>query len=431
MEEVVDPMTNLHVDIMADHLMDLQVDILANPLTDLQMNILENLLSALQADILVEFRVDPLTELLTTLIVHPGSGSGRTSPMGEETQGPSPVDYNIELKADFPKEMVIEMQGNAAKKARKTVIRRTLGGRASFKTLQESLKLHLPATFVSATLLTRGFFLILFEDEEGATSTKKLATVEWSGLNLSFSKYNPNFDANAQGAEALFTHVIKVQFPDLHEQFRNKRALTIMASKLGEVLDIEAADSYMKRPTGPMDTIEVKDIAKLAGYIRIPSMAEGAAFTDTIRQKKFIPGFRTSVGSAIDSGIKLGRATSSKTLRRKERSTALPYQAEWITGTQARTRHPRSRHAQERKIPQQHLVKICKSWARTKDARNRNFQGARPRPHHHRPTRQRTDQGAKAPTRGNRTHRPELRRTVARPTPLHRQARQRKEPGWK
>ncbi|CAM6027380.1 unnamed protein product [Sphagnum balticum] len=33
-----------------------------------------------------------------------------------------------------------------------------------------------------------------------------------------------------------------------------------------------------------MVTIEVRDIAKLAGYIRIPSMAEGAATTDMIRQ---------------------------------------------------------------------------------------------------------------------------------------------------
>jgi len=85
--------------------------------------------------------------------------------------------------------------------------------------------------------------------------------------------------------EAFFTHAIKVQFPDLHEQFRNKRALIIMASKLGEVLDIEAADSYIKRSAGPMVTIEVKDIVKLASYIRIPSMVEGAAVTDTIRQK--------------------------------------------------------------------------------------------------------------------------------------------------
>jgi len=220
-----------------------------------------------------------------TLIVHPGSGSGRTSPVGEETQGPLPVDYSLELEADFLKEMVIEMQGNAARKARRTVIRRTLGGRTSFKVLQESLKLHLPTTFISATLFTRGFFLILFKDEEGATSTRKLATVEWNGLSLSFSRYNPNFNANAQGAETLFTHTIKVQFPNLHDQFRNERTLTIMASKLGEVLDIKAADSYMKRSAGPMVTIEVKDIAKLAGYIRIPSMAKGATITNMIRQK--------------------------------------------------------------------------------------------------------------------------------------------------
>jgi len=114
-----------------------------------------------------------------TLNVHLGSGSGRTSPPGEEIQGPSPVNYSRELKVDFPKDLVIEMQVNAAKKARRTVIGRTLGGRTSFKMLLESLKLHLPASFVSATLLTKGFFLILFEDEEGATVTRKLAAVEW------------------------------------------------------------------------------------------------------------------------------------------------------------------------------------------------------------------------------------------------------------
>jgi len=58
-----------------------------------------------------------------------------------------------------------------------------------------------------------------------------------------------------------------------------------MASKLGEVLDIEATDSYIKRLAGPMVTIEVKNIVKFAGYIRIPSMAEGTAFIDTISQK--------------------------------------------------------------------------------------------------------------------------------------------------
>lgn len=58
-----------------------------------------------------------------------------------------------------------------------------------------------------------------------------------------------------------------------------------MASKFGKVLDIEATDSYMKKLTGPMVTIKVKEISKFMGYIRIPSMAEGASATDTIRQR--------------------------------------------------------------------------------------------------------------------------------------------------
>jgi hypothetical protein len=58
-----------------------------------------------------------------------------------------------------------------------------------------------------------------------------------------------------------------------------------MASKFGEVLDIEAVDSYVKRPAGPMVTIKTKVINKLAGYIRIPSIAEGALAIDTICQR--------------------------------------------------------------------------------------------------------------------------------------------------
>jgi hypothetical protein len=87
-------------------------------------------------------------------------------------------------------------------------------------------------------LLTRGFFEVLFMDEEGAKSARKIIVVEWSSLNLSFFRYIPNFEASVQGAETLFLHTIKVQFPNLHEQFRNTKTLTIMASKIGKVLEI-------------------------------------------------------------------------------------------------------------------------------------------------------------------------------------------------
>jgi hypothetical protein len=215
----------------------------------------------------------------------PGNGSRISYPTREGTQGPSPVDYTLEIEAIFPLDMVLDMQKCAAQRARKTVIGRTLGGKASYKDLVVCLKLHLPAPFVTITLLTRGYFEILFEEEEGARATKKLAAVEWSGWALSFSKYSENFRPNEQGAEKFLTHSIKVQFPDLHAQFCSVKALTIMASSIEEVLDIESPDSYIKRPAGPMVTIEVRDISKLAGIIRIPSMSEGANAGKTTAQR--------------------------------------------------------------------------------------------------------------------------------------------------
>jgi hypothetical protein len=74
--------------------------------------------------------------------------------------------------------------------------------------------------------------------------------------------------------EAQLTHTIKVHFLDLHEQFRNEKAFKIMASKIGEVLEIELTDLYMKRPASLMITVEIQDISRLARFLHIPSMAE-------------------------------------------------------------------------------------------------------------------------------------------------------------
>jgi hypothetical protein len=177
--------------------------------------------------------------------------------------------------------MVLEMQEGAIRKAHRMVIGRTFGGRTTIKALHNCLKLHLSTSFVLATLLTQGYFEVLFVNDEGTKSTTNITSVEWNGLNLSFSKYVPSFDASIQGVRALLSHSIKVQFLDLHEQFKNTKALTIIASKIGEVLEIESTDSYMKRPACPMIIVEVRDINKLTKYIRIPSMVEGASAKDT------------------------------------------------------------------------------------------------------------------------------------------------------
>jgi hypothetical protein len=96
------------------------------------------------------------------------------------------------------------------------MIGRTLVGRASFKELHDCLKLHLPAPCSTITLLIRGYFEVLFEEEEGAKATRKLGAVKWSGWALSFSRYSTLFRPNEQGAEKLLTHSIRVQFPNLH-----------------------------------------------------------------------------------------------------------------------------------------------------------------------------------------------------------------------
>ncbi len=81
------------------------------------------------------------TPSLHTLIAQPGNGSGVAPPDGEASQGPLPVDYNLEIEADFPKELVLTMQENAAKKARRTVIDKTLRTLGRQSSLQNAARL--------------------------------------------------------------------------------------------------------------------------------------------------------------------------------------------------------------------------------------------------------------------------------------------------
>jgi len=118
--------------------------------------------------------------------VLPSNETRSVPPLSEEPQGPSPVDYELELEADFPSKMVLEMQEGVVYKVRRMVIGRTLGGKPTIKALEDCLKLHLPVSYTLVTLLTRGFFEVLFTDEEGVNFAKKIRVVEWSGLNLSF-----------------------------------------------------------------------------------------------------------------------------------------------------------------------------------------------------------------------------------------------------
>ncbi|CAM6047870.1 unnamed protein product, partial [Sphagnum compactum] len=59
--------------------------------------------------------------------------AGTAFPPGDEHQGPSPIDYDLELDAEFLSEMVAELQERAARKVRRMVLGRTLGGRPTIK----------------------------------------------------------------------------------------------------------------------------------------------------------------------------------------------------------------------------------------------------------------------------------------------------------
>jgi len=76
-----------------------------------------------------------------------------------------------------------------------------------------------------------------------------------------------------------------------------------MANKIGEVLEIKPEDSYIKKPAGPMITMETHDIGKLTGYIHIPSMVEGATVKDTTLQESYTQASQINAKNAANLSI--------------------------------------------------------------------------------------------------------------------------------
>jgi hypothetical protein len=91
-----------------------------------------------------------------------------------------------------------------------------------------------------------------------------------------------------------------------------------MASSIGKVLDIESPNSYIKRPVGPMVTVKVRDISKLAGIIRIPSMSEGAKAGETTAQRILYSGLPNQCRKCRRLGTWPERARKTNLQHREE-----------------------------------------------------------------------------------------------------------------
>jgi hypothetical protein len=67
------------------------------------------------------------------------------------------------------------------------------------------------------------------------------------GMVFCFSKWKAHFDVAFHGTKFFLSHMVEVQLLYLNYQFYNNKIFTYLASKIGEVLDNELFNSYIKR----------------------------------------------------------------------------------------------------------------------------------------------------------------------------------------
>ncbi len=131
------------------------------------------------------------------------------------------------------------------------------------------MQFDLHESFKTVTLLTQGFFEILFMTEVGVMATRKLVTIKWGGLSFFFQIEDTFQHLNPRSRTPTNTQN-KVQFPNINFKFCNKKDFTSLASKIGEVIKVESFESYVKHLTGLMVTIEVVDVSRLPSNILLP-----------------------------------------------------------------------------------------------------------------------------------------------------------------
>lgn len=113
---------------------------------------------------------------------------------------------------------------------------------------------------------------MVFLEEEDIIKARTMATVEWEGLSMNFLKWHPQFQVGAKKAKPSMAYAVKVQFSNLNSRFCNDQDLQSIISFIGEVLHMEAQESYIKHLIDFLVTMEVHDIKRFAKSILIPSL---------------------------------------------------------------------------------------------------------------------------------------------------------------
>ncbi len=88
------------------------------------------------------------------------------------------------------------------------------------------------------------------------------------------------------GVELIISHTIKIQLLNINDQLCTSKHLGPFGKCIGEIVEIEYIDYYVKQPIRSMITIEVHDISWLSSFITILSLEEGMLIGGP-RKKKF------------------------------------------------------------------------------------------------------------------------------------------------
>ena len=187
-----------------------------------------------------------------------------------------------------------------------------------YKALLDFLRAQLPERFLALRALARGFFEMEFADEKGATVALKAPSMRWNGQVVQLSRWHPRFSASAPETSSYLSRIVKVQFPGLDAAFLPTSTLERIASTIGEVVMVEAADSYLKRPAGPIVTIQVSQILRLPSIVLLPCLAADAEPEETYEQKILYSGLPDQCKRCR----KFGHLTKYCTLPSFERQTA-------------------------------------------------------------------------------------------------------------
>ena len=179
---------------------------------------------------------------------------------------------NESITINVPEELLNSMRKTCAEKASVSLLGRIQGKHPGLKALTAWARDTLHPTLLLLSLKANNLFEVTFSSIEGRMHALTQADLTCEAANITFSSWQPDFDAKTPQDHDQLDYPIWLQVVDLCQIMREESFLRTIGEHIGQVIAIDNSEVYRAKLFGPRIRILVKDLNNSPQSIKVPRL---------------------------------------------------------------------------------------------------------------------------------------------------------------